>query len=144
MAKDPVIESAKLLEALDFAAETAAREDEYRDRFVAFVRSLLDVVDSVDRAVAGSAGASEGSVPLKTVQLIARQLEAALARAGVTPTACLGEPVDPARHEVTAVRDTLDTAEETIVEVVTRGYEWNGLVVRRPRVIVAHHPKEEA
>jgi molecular chaperone GrpE len=140
--KDPWDDAGKLLAALDFSAEAAAREREHQERFVDFVRSLLDVIDSFDRVLEANAP-QEANVALNTVRLIARQLEAALARGGVTPIACLNTPLDPQHHEVVEIVETTDAPDDSIIAVQARGFEWNGLAIRRPRVVVAHHPKEK-
>jgi molecular chaperone GrpE (heat shock protein) len=128
MSGDPFSVPAKLLATLDLREEQAA-----------LLRSLLDVMDSFDRLLAGGGDA----VPAKTVRLLARQLARCLEGAGVEPLRCLGAAVDPESHEIAETRPTADGAEpDTIVEVVSEGYLWNGRMLRRPRVTVASGEKE--
>lgn len=148
MVEDPFTKrSAKLLEAFDFAAEAAANAEEQQEQSVRLFRSLLEVMDSFDRLLAATnvpsgADPAETTAGPNTVRLIAKQLERALQQAGVTPIACLGEVVDPERHEITEVRETDASQDDVIIEVLNRGYEWEGRLLRRPQVIVARGPKE--
>jgi molecular chaperone GrpE (heat shock protein) len=146
MAEDPLKEqSAKLLAALDFASQAAALEEEHEQRLLGLLRSLFEVVDSFDRLLTGGggteAGAGEGAWR-GTVQRIAGQLERALEQAGVTEIRCLGTVADPGHHEIVEVQPMDGVDDDTILEVLSRGWEWNGRPVRRPRVLVARSPKE--
>jgi molecular chaperone GrpE (heat shock protein) len=139
MSGDPLAErSAKLLAALDFSAEAAAREARHRQELAALLRSFLDVADSFDRLLAGG----EAAVPRPTVELLARQLTRCLEGAGVAGIPCLGEAVDPRVHEIAGTRPDEETEPDIIVEVVSGGYLWNGELLRRPRVVVAARGKE--
>jgi molecular chaperone GrpE (heat shock protein) len=151
MTRDPFAEqSARLLAALDFGEETAARERQHRQAMAAILGALLEVMDGFDRLLAGAGDGAAGDgrqaeevVPLRTVRLLARQLSRCLQGAGVVACACLGEAVDPESHEVAEVRETGAAAPDTIVEIVTQGYRWNGELLRRPRVIVAAASEEK-
>jgi molecular chaperone GrpE (heat shock protein) len=130
--------AAKLLAALDFSEEAAAREARHRREQAALFQSLLDVMDSFDRLLGGGGTA----VPLRTVELLARQLARCLERAGVIPLPCLGETADPDVHEIAEARPAEGIGRDTIVEIVSGGYLWNGRLLRRPRVVVAAGEKE--
>lgn len=139
MSRDPLAErSAKLLAALDFSAEAAAREERHRRELAALLRAFLDVADSFERLLAGG----EAAVPRPTVELLARQLGRCLEGAGVAPLPCLGDAVDPEVHEIAGTRPDEAAEPDVIVEVVSGGYLWNGELLRRPRVIVAIRCKE--
>lgn len=141
MPSDPLADhSAHLLRALDFASETAVRDEEHRQEMTRLLGSLLDVVDSLDRYLADEPASAPSLFERDergSVRLIARQLERALQQAGLTPVSCLGQPFDPERHEAVETRHTKECADQTIVEVVTRGFDWGGCSLRRPRVVVA-------
>lgn len=142
MAEDPLVEPAKLLAAFDFAAQTAALEEEHEQFLLCLFRSLFEVVDSFDRLLAGTEeGGGEGGWR-GTVQRIAGQLERALEQAGVTEIRCLGAAADPRLHEIVEVQPMDGMDDDTILEVLSRGWQWNGRPVRLPRVLVARSPKE--
>jgi molecular chaperone GrpE len=150
-AKDPFAEqTAKLLQAVDFASEMEAREKEHEAQWRAMLLSLVDIMDSFDRFFAAVGGegpeklvGNQTADELNTVRLIARQLDRVLRQAGLTPITCLGQEVDPQRHEIIEVKDTNEAEDDSIIEVVRRGYEWNGQLLRQPQVVVARNVKEE-
>lgn len=149
MAADPFAQqSAKLLQAFDFATEMAAKEQEHQAQVQTLLLSMLEVMDSFDRFVAGMQDVKEPTGEqavawLHTVRLIARQMERALSQSGLTPMACVGQMVDPQRHEIVEVKDVAEGEDDLILEVVSRGYEWQGQLLRRPQVIVARNVKEK-
>lgn len=148
-AKDPFAEqTAKLLQAVDFALEIETKEREHEAQWRAMLLSLVAVMDSFDRFFAGVEEAEKPAGDqvagrLNTVRLIARQLDRVLREAGLTPVVCLGQEVDPQRHEIVEVKDANEAEDDSIIEVVRRGYEWNGQLLRRPQVVVARNVKEE-
>ncbi len=143
MSKDPFAEqSARLLAALDFGEEAAARERQHRRELAAILGSLLAVMDSFDRLLVSPVGGSpesrgELAVPARSVELVARQLARCLEGVGVVPLDCLGAVADPEVHEIAGVRHGSGAGRDAVVEVLERGYLWNGTLLRRPRVIVA-------
>lgn len=145
MAKDPIIAPpGKLLEAFDFASTMAEKEKGHEAQTRALLLSFLEVADSFDRCFAAPESRPEHErQSLKTFELIRKQLDVALSRAGVTPIICLGRTADPALHEIVEVRYTGGVEEEVIVEEIRRGYEWNGEVLRPPQVVIARRFEEE-
>ena len=146
MADDPLVEqSAKLLAAFDFASQAAALEEEHEECLLRLLRALFEVVDSFDRLTAGEGEAGEGGGEgawQGTVRRIGRQLEHALEQAGATEIRCLGAVADPRLHEIAEVTTIDGMDDDTIIEVLSRGWQKDGKPVRRPRVLVARSPKE--
>jgi molecular chaperone GrpE (heat shock protein) len=143
MAEQDAFEQAeKLLGRFDFAMQQAIQGEEHRAQLRTVLLEFVEVMDSFDRFLA-AIGESDNVSPeqarrwLATFRLVGRQLEQALRRAGVTPLACLGLEAQPGRHEIVGVRDAPGVAPDTIVEETFRGYEWQGDILRKPRVIVA-------
>ena len=143
MTEDPLAQqSAKLLRALDFAAEAASLREEHEARFRSLLNALFEVVDSFDRLLTGAEEGGEDKAGQGTVKRIAGQLERALELAGVTEIRCRGVVADPRCHEIADVKPMDGVDDDTILEVLSRGWEWNGKPVRLPRVVVARTPKE--
>ncbi len=137
----------KLLQALDFAAEIAAREQEHHEQLRALLLALLEVMDSFDRLLSDwtqqtDLTVEKANVMLNTIRLISRQMESVLRQTGVSPLMCLGQAIDPRKHEIVGARETNEVEPDIILEIVQRGYEWNSQLLRRPRVIVAHNVQE--
>jgi molecular chaperone GrpE len=123
---------------LDNIRKRAARDVEQAHRYALekFAQELLPVRDSLELAVANATRADAASLVAgqeATLQLLARAFDRFSIR-GLDPQ---GEPFDPARHEAIAMRES-DTAEpQSVLDVVQRGYELNGRLLRPARVVVA-------
>lgn len=129
------------LAELDNVRKRAARDVEQAHRFAVekLAAELLPVIDSLELAVAHGArtdGAALIAGQEATLKLLARAFEKFAIRA-FEPT---GEPFDPQRHEAMAMRESATAAPDSVLDVVQRGYELNGRLLRPARVIVARAP----
>jgi molecular chaperone GrpE len=126
---------------LDNVRKRAARDVEQAHRYAVekLATELLPVLDSLELAVAHADTADAASLAAgqdATLKLLARAFE----KFAIRPLDPVGEPFDPQRHEAMALRDS-DTAQpDSVLEVVQRGYELNGRLLRPARVIVARGP----
>lgn len=103
------------------------------------IEDMLPVLDNFERTLeAGKAGASLESL-LEGVQLVERQLRAALERHGLRPIEAQSRPFDPELHEA-VVTEPSDKAEGTILEVLERGYLLGDRVVRPAKTKVSRGP----
>lgn len=123
---------------LDNVRKRAARDVEQAHRFAVekLAAELLPVLDSLELAVAHADKADAASLAAgqeATLKLLARALE----KFSIRPVDPVGEPFDPQRHEAMAMRDSATAAPDSVLEVVQRGYELNGRLLRPARVIVA-------
>jgi molecular chaperone GrpE len=97
---------------------------------------ILEVVDSFDRALQQTSGLPE---PLaEGFHAISRQLQNILKGEGVTPMETLGQNFDPELHEAIATVGDEDETSGTIVAELSRGYLWEGDLLRPAKVSVAH------
>ncbi|HPD17414.1 MAG TPA: nucleotide exchange factor GrpE [Planctomycetota bacterium] len=108
--------------------------DEARRRFAL---RILPVVDDLELALNTPGAAKESGVLLRGVELIHSKLLAALREEGVTPFESLAKPYDPAYHEAIAQVERQGVADQTIVEVVRKGYLIEDRLLRPARVVVA-------
>jgi len=104
-----------------------------------FAVELLPVRDSLELAVASAAqsdvrGLTEGIEA--TLKLLIKAFE----KANIQEIDPGGEPLDPARHEAVMTQESRTAEPGTVVQVVQRGYELNGRLLRPARVIVARAP----
>lgn len=83
-----------------------------------------------------SAGAGNASALIAGVEMIKRQMEALLCAEGVQPVDCLGKPFDPTLEEAIEVVEG-GGEPGTVVEVVLKGYTYEGDLLRPARVKVA-------
>jgi molecular chaperone GrpE len=106
-----------------------------------FAQELLPVRDSLELAAASAATADAASLAAgqdATLKLLARAFE----KFAVNAIDPVGEPFDPQRHEAMAMQPSATAEPDSVLQVVQRGYELNGRLLRPARVIVARSAQE--
>lgn len=126
---------------LDNIRKRAARDVEQAHRYALekFVQELLPAVDGLEMAVATGAKADAASLAAGQEATL-KLLQKALERFAVVTLDPQGEPFDPARHEAMAMQESATAEPHSVLQVVQRGYELNGRLLRPARVIVARGP----
>lgn len=116
------------------------KADYYRYALADTLRELLPVLDNFERALD-----HEMNEEFKTgVELIYKQLNDTLARAGLTPVEPAGEPFDPMFHEAIARHETSDVEPHRVVDVLQKGYLLHDRLLRPALVRVSVAPDEPA
>lgn len=129
----------RALADLDNYRKRAGRDSERRvaEARQAMLHDWLQAVDSVERALR-----LEPGDPGLTAVL--EQMEAILAREGVTRLDAVGARFDPQRHEAIAVQPAAGTPDYTVLEVARSGFGLDdGEVLRPAQVVVARRPAGE-
>ncbi len=118
---------------LQNAKERLKREREEIGAFAneQFMRSILPTLDHFQRAFQHLPEELKTHEWVKGVTAIEQDLLKRVQEAGLTKMSALGEPLDPARHEVLM---TAPGAADTVVEVLEDGYELGGKVLRPAKV----------
>ena len=131
---------ARMQAEFDNARKRSAKEQQdYRDyALVDVVKTLLPVMDSFDRALQSSPEKSEFHAG---VELIQKQLQAALSKIGVQPVAAKGQPFDPRFHEAIEMVDTEEAKDHEVLDELQRGYKLKDRLVRPAMVRVARNSK---
>jgi molecular chaperone GrpE (heat shock protein) len=138
-------QSELLLSRIDFAAERSKLEREHIEQTRSLLMSFIQVMDSFDRLFSSLEDSLE-TIPeqqlsvMNSARLISRQLERAFENAGVSRIPALNLLCDSDKHFVVDVRESPGVPEDTIVQEVLRGYEWEGEILRLPHVIIAGKP----
>ena len=119
----------------------AARDMEQAHRFALekFAQELLPVRDSLELAAASGATADAAVLAAgqeATLKLLVRAFE----KFALNTFDPAGEPFDPERHEAMATQPSTTAEPGSVLQVVQRGYELNGRLLRPARVIVAREP----
>jgi molecular chaperone GrpE len=105
------------------------------------VRSLLPVMDNLERAVAALGG--QGDEIVAGLEMVRAQLSELLAGHGVEEIEATGREFDPNVHEAVAQLPSAEHAEGAVVEVIQKGYRISEHVLRPSRVVVATPPPAE-
>ncbi len=113
-------------------------QQEFREYAVAdAIKSLLPVMDSLERALQVKSDAAD----LRNgVELIYKQLLAALGKLSVNPIVSKGEPFDPRYHEAIEMVETSEAPDHQVIEELQRGYKFKDRLLRPAMVRVARNP----
>jgi molecular chaperone GrpE len=127
---------------LENLRKRAAREREETVRYgiEGLVKSLLPVIDNLERAVDHAASGGNGRPLLEGVSLVLKSLRGILEQHGVRVISAQGQPFDPAVHEAMEQVDTVDHAPNTVVREHQRGYKLHDRLIRPALVGVSRRP----
>lgn len=109
------------------------------------IRSFLDIVDNVERALTHARSDSvDAAAVLAGLEMIAEQFRGALRRLDVERVhAEPGTTFDPTRHDALMHLPTSDHAPGAVVNEIAAGFLLRGRLVRPARVVVAAAPAPE-
>ncbi len=103
------------------------------------IARLLPVLDDLHKALDHTpAGVDEAW--MKGLELSVRKLEEALGAHGLQAIDAVGRPFDPNEHEAIGHEESTELPEDTVVQVLRRGYRIRDRVVRPALVKVARPP----
>lgn len=106
-----------------------------------FVNELLPVKDSLELGLAASGTDQSGPQALREgMELTLRMLGAALEKFGVREIAPQGEAFDPQWHAAVSMQESAEAPENTILQVMQKGYALNDRLIRPAMVVVARAP----
>ena len=111
------------------------RADIYQYANEKIVKNLLEVIDNFERALEATKD-SDASLH-DGMELIFKQLMAALEKAGVAERKALGEEFDPNFHNAVMMEETDKYESNKVSEVMQKGYTLNSRVIRPSMVKVA-------
>jgi molecular chaperone GrpE len=100
------------------------------------VRSILPILDDIDRALAASKD-REGDPFRSGVLMIRERLWRTLEKEGLEAIEALGAPFDPELHDAVSQQPSADQPPGTVLEVILPGYRFKGRVIRHAQVVVA-------
>ena len=100
---------------------------------------MLPVRDSLEAGVATSEQADVEAL-LNGKRATLRLLDSALTAVGISELDPIGEPFDPEEHEAITLQPSDEVEVNTILEVIQKGYQLHGRLLRPARVIVAGEP----
>ena len=101
------------------------------------LKGFLSVLDNIDRAQAAGDGQSPEEYA-KGVGMILKQFSEAMQKAGLTEIEAEGQVFDPTLHEAVMHIEDEAAGENTVVQVLQKGYKVGDTVVRPAMVKVAN------
>ena len=137
--ENPYLDDLKRLQAEfdNYRKRVRREQEETSGRATAkVIEELLPVIDNFERAIAHGEG-GEG------VQLVFKDLSAALERLGLVEIPAEGAAFDPNVHEAMELRETEGLEEPTVIEVYRRGYMLNDRLIRPASVVVGRPSESE-
>jgi len=122
----------------NFRKRVARERIELADRAqAALTVRLLDVLDDLDRLVAGGAASGSSEVLLQALVLIDKKLRKELEAAGLERIDPVGQPFDPSVHEaVSIVPPPAGAVDHTVSATFQAGFRFRGSLIRPARVQV--------
>lgn len=121
----------------NFRKRTAREKDSlYEDSKLETVKRFLPVYDNLERAV--TAPGEDDSAHKKGLEMIFHQFEEVLTALGVTEIQAHGQPFDPERHNAVMHIDDETLGENTVADVLQKGFMLGEKVIRFATVRVAN------
>jgi molecular chaperone GrpE len=129
----------RALAEMENIRKRSARDIEQAQKFAVdrFANDLVGVKDSLELGLESAASLEalkEGTQA--TLKLLAKAFE----RAGVVEIDPRGEVFNPELHEAMATQPSPEHVPNSVLQVVQKGYQLNGRLLRPARVIVAREP----
>jgi molecular chaperone GrpE len=130
---------ARLVAEYDNYRKRASREmsEISRSTAEAIIRSLLPVLDSLDRATEHKNNEESLEEYIKGITLIENMIRDLLAQAGLKPMDAAGKPFDPNIHDAVLQIENKDYPPGTVVNELEKGYLLSERVLRHSKVIVS-------
>jgi molecular chaperone GrpE len=100
-------------------------------------REFLSVGDNLQRALDSSEDATDLNSMKEGLELTFKSFESALKSAGITSIDPAGENFDPEKHEALSLVQDESREENTVIEVVQKGFMILDRVLRPAKVIVS-------
>ena len=106
-----------------------------------FMGDLLPVRDSLERGLeAASDPAATVEALTEGKQLIMKMLAKAMGDHGLTTIDPVGEPFDPEKHEAMTLLTSDQHPENTVIDVIEKGYQLHDRLIRPAKVVVSRKP----
>lgn len=103
------------------------------------IKSLLPVVDDLDRAIKNNETVNDADAIKEGINLIAQKFRSILAQKGLEPVKAVGQPFDVDLHEaITNIPAPSEDLKGKVVDEVEKGYMLNGKVIRFAKVVVGN------
>ena len=100
------------------------------------LKSILPILDNLERAINHGKDLKENTSLLEGVELTLKQFVDTLERFGVKPVSAMGEVFDPEKHEAISYQES-DQEPHRVISEVMKGYLFHERLLRPAKVIVS-------
>jgi len=124
------------------------RQDKEKTDFLKFanenlITELLRVMDDFERAIDSAKNSNDAKVLLQGIEMVRHDFQDIMEENGLKVIDPKGQPFDPEKHEAIEHIEDDNHPENTILEVMRKGYELNGKILRPAAVKVSKKKIEE-
>ncbi len=142
-------------EYLELLKRMKADFDNYRKRVIkeqtflverasrGLIEKLLPIIDNLERAINSSKAGSDFKTLLSGIEIIYQQLLEVLRKEGLEAIDPQSEPFDPECQEAVLSEARDDYQDETVLEVLEKGYRLKGVLLRPAKVKVCRNFSKE-
>jgi len=125
----------------NYRKRSSKEQQDFRDYALAeALKSLLPIMDSLDRALKTNAASVEDF--RSGIELIDKQFHDALARLGVEAVPAAGELFNPNLHQAVQMVETDEVEDHRVIDELQRGYRIKDRLLRPAMVRVASNTKK--
>jgi len=101
------------------------------------MNEIIPVLDNFDRAIAHKDAVDNNENLQKGFEIAFRQMKQVLEKFGLKEFSFLGKEFDPKTCEAISFIETDEQPKNTVVQELTKGYQYQDRIIRPARVIVA-------
>ena len=126
----------RMMAEYDNFRKRSAKEKEgtYADAYADALKSILPIIDNLERAV----GVSDAEGVLKGLEMTLKGAAEALEKMGIESFGAEGDAFDPNMHNAVMMVDSEERKEGEIVNVFQKGYKKGDKIIRYAMVTVAN------
>jgi len=132
----------RALAEMENMRKRAARDIEQAHKYALekFAQDLINVKDSLELGLQAGQSTDQASAAdglIAGTQATLQLLTKAFDRAGIVGIEPQGQPFNPELHEAMVTQESAEHPANTVLQVIQRGYQLNGRLLRPARVIVS-------
>ena len=130
----------RMMAEYDNFRRRAAKEKEgvWGDAYAAALKEILPVMDNFERGLGAVAPDHKEDPFVQGMEMVYKQMTAALEEMGVTPIEAVGKEFDPNLHNAVMAVDDDNLESGTVAEELQKGYMYRETVVRHSMVKVVN------
>jgi molecular chaperone GrpE len=113
------------------------REDQVKLSAERIIMPMLSIIDDIEKAIVECKKTTNSDSVLKGLEMILSNFIGILRREGLDEIKASGQPFNPNFHEVVSTIETNKAKENTIIQVIRKGYLLRGKVIRVCMVEIA-------